>query len=164
LALGFLSLYFILINRDRWLMAIVLMVCWYTVFNTFIAKCTPNKVVINKNYLAFYIDEKETRYPLKSIKYLKIREFPSALKMYIRINDYGLMNGRYWIQGRRFDEGKELFHQLLDIEYSLFPNTLKAQARRTNTEFLEKKKNQPVVKNQSLLKRIFGKGGKKSDV
>ena len=34
-------------------------------------------------------------------------------------------------------DGQELFSKILDIEYQLHPDTIKARARRTNTKYLQ---------------------------
>jgi len=154
------ALVMIALNKMRPLMALVLLVAGYTAFNYFVAKSTPSIVKINDKAISFYAFGREDTYPLKGLKQLTIREFPSNLKMYIRIGDYGLYKGRYWVQGKMFEDGKEMFRKLLDIEYKLFPNTLKARARTTNTEYIEAKKKGEIVKNKYGRKRLLVKDQK----
>lgn len=122
------------------LMIIAAIIAFYTMWNSFIAKTNTQIVTINDQAISFYAFGREDVYELADIKKLRIREFPTGGKMYIRINDYGLMQGRYWIQFKKFSDGPELFKKFLDIEYELHPDTLKARARRVNTEYLEMEK------------------------
>ena len=57
--------------------------------------------------------------------------------MYIRINDSSLFKGRYWLQTRVMTDGRELFQRICDLEFRIHPDTLKARARRVNSEYLE---------------------------
>lgn len=120
------------------IMAIVFIVSVYTVFNTFIAKTTPETIDISKHQITFGAYNQEARYTISQLKEFRIREFPTSGKMYIRVNDYSLLKGRYWVQTKMFNDSKELFMELLDIEYTLHPESLKARARRVNTEYNEK--------------------------
>jgi hypothetical protein len=77
-----------------------------------------------------------------------IREFPSSGKMYLRVGKTTLLHGRYWLQTKVFTDGRELFQALLDIEYAKNPDTIKARARRVNTEYLENADGINKVKEQ----------------
>lgn len=134
------------------LMIFLAIIAIYNVWNTFISKSTSEEVVINKDFISFNAYKRCDKYILTEIKRLRIREFPSSGKMYIRINDSSLLKGRYWIQTKQFENGKELFHALLDIEYEMHPETLKARARRVNTEYIEAAKH---VIPKAKKKRFF---------
>ena len=102
---------------------IVLMVpAAYQVWNTFIAIAAWGRT---------------DRYAWSDVRSFRVREFPSAGKMYIRINDSSLFKGRYWLQTRVMTDGRELFQRICDLEFRIHPDTLKARARRVNSEYLE---------------------------
>jgi hypothetical protein len=79
-------------------------------------------------------------YHLSQLKSFKIREFPTAGKMYLRMDGGGLLKGRYWLNTKNYNDGQELFRLLLDMEYEKHPESLKARARRVNTEYNTKVK------------------------
>lgn len=131
---------------NRIFLALIALIAFYTVWNCFAAKSTTEVLAISDEAVSFYSLGREDCYPIQDIKRIRIREFPSGGKMYIRINDYGLLKGRYWVQFKKFDEGQEMFRRLLDLEYKLHPDTLKARARRVNTEYLEMEKKKKLSK------------------
>lgn len=129
--------YLAITNVMRGLMIFGMIIALYQVWNTFISNSTPEKVIIDEDSLTFSSFQKENRYVISEMKQLRIREFPSSGKLYIRIDNAGALHGRYWVQTRQFNDGKELFRTLLDIEYKKHPDTLKARARTVNTEYIK---------------------------
>lgn len=77
---------------------------------------------------------------MKDIDSFLVREFPSSGKIYLRVNDASLVSGRFWIPTKMFNDSEELFSLLRDLEYKIHPDSLKARARRTNEEYLKRKK------------------------
>ena len=117
---------------------IVLMVpAAYQVWNTFIAIANPETVEIDEEAISFSAWGRTDRYAWSDVRSFRVREFPSAGKMYIRINDSSLFKGRYWLQTRVMTDGRELFQRICDLEFRIHPDTLKARARRVNSEYLE---------------------------
>lgn len=117
---------------------IVLMVpAAYQVWNTFIAIANPETVEIDEKAISFSAWGRTDRYAWSDVRSFRVREFPSAGKMYIRINDSSLFKGRYWLQTRVMTDGRELFQRICDLEFRIHPDTLKARARRVNSEYLE---------------------------
>ena len=112
-------------------------VAFYQVWNTFIAIANPESVTIDENSITFSAWGRNDRYEFDDLKEFRVREFPTAGKMYIRVNDHNLLHGRYWLQTHNMDDGRELFQIICDMEYKIHPDTIKARARRTNTEYLE---------------------------
>lgn len=131
------------------LMVFISVVALYQVWNTFVSHSNPEQVILDDDTITFASFQKEDRYVVSEMKQLRIREFPSSGKMYIRIDDANLFHGRYWIQSSQFNDGKELFKALLDIEYKKHPDTLKARARSVNTEYI----NAGVSRNGTKKKR-----------
>lgn len=119
------------------LMVLIDIAAIYQIWNTFIAIANPEQVTLDDEELSFSCWGRTDSYRLSEIKELRIREFPSAGKMYLRINNHNLLHGRYWLQTKQMENGKELFQRLLDLEYQLHPDTLKARARRVNTEYIK---------------------------
>lgn len=120
---------------------IVLMVpSAYQVWNTFVAIANPQTVEIDDEAIAFSAWGRTDRYLWNDVTSFRVREFPSAGKIYIRVNNSGLLRGRYWLQTRVMTDGRELFQRICDLEYKIHPDTLKARARRVNSEYLEAEK------------------------
>lgn len=126
------------LNRN--LLLFIDLIAFYTIWNSFISKSNTEVVAFTDTYLSFNSLGREDKYELNTIKQIRIREFPSAGRMYIRINDYGMLKGRYWIQFKKFEHGNELFRKLIDIEFKLNPDSLKSRARKVNTKYIELEK------------------------
>ena len=62
---------------------------------------------------------------------MRVREYPADLRMYVRMDGDTFLQGRYWIRGRWFSDGEELFKRICDLELKINPDSLKAQARRS---------------------------------
>lgn len=124
------------------LLAIITLVASYTIWNCFISKSNSQSVTIGEDKISFYALGRTDSYMIDQIQKIRIREFPTGGRMYIRINDHGLFKGRYWVHFGKFEEGKILMKKLLDIEYAIHPDSLKARARRINTEFINQRKTQ----------------------
>ena len=138
---------------------IVLMVpAAYQVWNTFVAIANPQTVEIDDEAIAFSAWGRTDRYLWNDVTSFRVREFPSAGKIYIRVNNSGLLRGRYWLQTRVMTDGRELFQRICDLEYKIHPDTLKARARRVNSEYLEAEKASDDEKPKS---RRHDRNGKK---
>lgn len=139
------------------LCALIAVVCVYTVWNSFVSLSNPEKVMIGDDFISFSAYGREHKYMFHEVEQFKIREFPSAGKMFIRINRSNVFKGRYWLQTKQIEDGRELFMRLLDMEYEMHPESLKALARRTNTEYNEiiknNEKNQIVPKTKKRSKK-----------
>jgi len=128
------------------LLAIVLVVTGYTFWNTFISISNPQKVFISDDLINFSAYGRTDSYDLCEINRFVIREFPSAGKMYIRVNRAGPLTGRYWLHTMMFNDGKELFHRLLEIERNIHPDSLKAQAYKTSVKYSDIKRRKAETK------------------
>lgn len=120
------------------IMIVLIVPSVYQIWNTFVAIANPETVTIDDEFIEFGGWGRTDKYLWSEINDFRVREFPTAGKMYIRINGGGLFRGRYWLQTRVMSDGKELFRRMCDIEYSMHPNSLKARARRTNSAFMRK--------------------------
>lgn len=125
--------------------AIGALVAIYTAWNDFVSISNPEKVTLADDYIAFTAYGREHKYMREDIEEFRLREFPSAGKIYIRLNKSNIFKGRYWVHCKLFDDGEELFTRLRDMEYEIHPDSLKAKARTVNTEYIKiGKKNKKV--------------------
>jgi len=128
------------------LLALVILVTAYTAWNTFVAIGNPQMVTISNDFVAFGAYGRTDSFELAELDRFLIREFPSAGKMYIRVNKAGMFKGRYWLYTTMFDDGKELFRRLLEIERNIHPDSLKTQAYRTSVKYAEIKQRKTGTK------------------
>lgn len=120
------------------LMILFSIVALYTVWNTFVSKSTPEKIVWADDGITFSSFNRDDYYAWNDVKQLRIREFPKAGKMYVRFNNANIFRGRYWLQTRRFSDGNELFNKMLSKEFEINPNSLKAQALQSYIKYQNK--------------------------
>jgi hypothetical protein len=111
------------------LMVLVAIVALYVVWNTFAARAYPRKVAFVGDRIAFSSFGRTDEYEIDAISQFSVREFPYTLKTYVRVNGGGFLRGRYWVRGDRFNDGKELFKRICDLECQINPHGLKAHAR-----------------------------------
>lgn len=101
----------------------------YTVWETFVSLSNPNRVVVDEDGITFCAYGREHRYLWKDIQAFRVKEFTGARKLFIRINQAGFLKGRYWLHCYYFNDTDELYGEMVDREYKLHPNTVKAWAR-----------------------------------
>ena len=120
------------------LLLLVGIVSIYTMWNSFVSKVHPEKIVIKENEIVFETFNSKDRYYIDGTDRFQLREFPSSGKLYLRIGNEQLQKGRYWINTKNYNNGKELFQLFRDLDYKINPDSLKSKARRVNTEYLQK--------------------------
>lgn len=120
------------------LLLLVGIVCIYTMWNSFVSKVHPEKIVIKENEIVFESFNSKDRYYIDGTDRFQLREFPSSGKLYLRIGNAKFQKGRYWINTKNYNNGKELFKLFRDLDYKINPDSLKSKARRVNTEYLQK--------------------------
>lgn len=125
----------IITNRIPALMFLVGIVAFYSFWNALVAKVTPKEVYVDGDMLTLRSFNRRDAYNLSQLKSFKIREFPTAGKMFLRMDGGGVLKGRYWLNTKNYTDGQELFRLLLDMEYEKHPESLKARARRVNTAY-----------------------------
>ena len=124
----------ILIVRWNWpagLMVVVCLVSLYGAFKTFISKSYSSSVTITSKSISFSCYGSTVTYQLADLNDMRVREYPADLRMYVRMDGDTFLQGRYWIRGRWFNDGEELFKRICDLELKINPDSLKAQARRS---------------------------------
>lgn len=103
----------------------------YNVLNSFVSLSNPRQVIFTDGKIEFKAYNQTHQYVISEVKNLNVREFPSGGLLYIRI-DQKFLKGRYWIRTHKYEEGKELFQRVLDLDYQLNPDSLKSYAKRTS--------------------------------
>lgn len=124
----------------KYLWMLVCFLCAYTIITNFAAISYPEKIAIDKHKISFSAFNKSHIYSLKELKTFKIKEQHLAGKMYIRVNKTSLLKGRYWIDLKAYNDYKDLEKNLLKIEESVHPNSLKANIKKNNEIYMERKK------------------------
>lgn len=140
LGISFTSLFFIINKTLPALMWMAFIVSIYSVLNNFLFKVNSEKVEISESMISFEAYGKKDSYQLDKLVVIKLKEFPSSGKIFVRITDSTNKQRKYWINTSSFENGKKLFKQLLDLEYQRHPDTLKARARSQSTLSSRKEK------------------------
>ena len=94
--------------------------------------------MIKENEIVFESFNSKAKYYIDGSDRFQLREFPSSGKLYLRIGKAQFQKGRYWINTKNYNNGKELFEIFRDLDYKINPESLKSKARRVNTEYLQK--------------------------
>lgn len=118
----------------------VIIVCAYTYWETYGALSNPGEVKIDEQGITFSGCGMTHSYKWKDVYNFQMKEFPSAQKVFLRVNEATLKRGRYWINYGSFTDGQELYLFLRDKEYEVHPNSIKSQARRSTEKGFEERK------------------------
>ncbi len=124
--------YFLFSSNHNYLLIAVAVVGLYTYWETYVSLANPQEVTIDDKGITFSGCGKVHSYLWKDIYSFKVKEFISARKVFVRINDAGIKKGRYWINCRYFNDTDELYMFFRDKEYEIHPNSIKSYARRSN--------------------------------
>jgi len=117
----------------------VIVVCAYTYWETYGALSNPGEIKIDEQGITFSGCGMTNSYKWKDIYNFQMKEFPTAQKVFLRVNEASLKRGRYWINYGCFDDGQELYLFLRDKEYEIHPNSIKSRARRSTEKGFEER-------------------------
>lgn len=117
------------------LFAIFAIVAFYQTWNTFIARCYSHSVTIGDDEISFELFGRSQTYKISELKEFQIRGGSRGGKMYVRVGKHNALHGRFWISTDVYEDGEELASRLIEIENAVDPDSLRVQARRTNTEY-----------------------------
>lgn len=117
------------------LFAIFAIVAFYQTWNTFIARCYSHSVTIGDDEILFELFGRSQTYKISELKEFQIRGGSRGGKMYVRVGKHNALHGRFWISTDVYEDGEELASRLIEIENAVDPDSLRVQARRTNTEY-----------------------------
>ncbi|MER0282109.1 hypothetical protein ABRY18_18095 [Clostridioides difficile] len=120
--------------------SLLIIICIYGIFNTFISSSNPKEIIIDNKCIHFISFITAHNYEIKDIEKVRIREFYNK-NLYLKINDGSLLKGRYWIRINMFNNDLELYNYLIELEESLYPESLKFRNKRLENKGILKIKN-----------------------
>ncbi|MCC0661778.1 hypothetical protein KGF45_16070 [Clostridioides sp. ZZV14-6154] len=116
------------INLSINIYSLMIVICTYGVFNTFVSSSNPKMITMDNKYICFSSFNITHKYEIKDIKKIRIREFHGK-KMYLKINDGSFLKGRYWIKTNMFNGNIELYNYFIELEECLHPESLKFRSK-----------------------------------
>lgn len=121
--------------RGDYLYWLILVVGAYQFINTFIYISNPKEIKIDGDMVSFSAYGKVNTYDWNDVAFFRIKEVDVPNKMYVRIVTSDGRKGRYWINCKFMENGKELWDYFLFLEYEKDPNQLKYQAKIPKNPF-----------------------------
>lgn len=116
-------------------------ICVYIIYETFITCANPNEVIISDRKITFKDPRRTDTYNWSDIKDWRVKELPNRKQVYIRINkdNFDIRKGRYWVFCLYFNDCDELYKYLVEKEFEIHPDSLKAKSRKTSEPVKKKK-------------------------
>jgi hypothetical protein len=118
----------IIAGYNRSVFALIALVAGYTVWNTFISRSNPSRVILEEDGISFEAYGKTTKYLFTDIKSFLAKDFRGSGKIFLRVNKSSLLRGRYWIHTKECNDSDELYLYILKLEHQTHPNNMKARA------------------------------------
>ena len=146
----------------RPLMALLFVVCAYSVVNSFLTHAYPRVVTFDGSNLTLESFGRVDSYPAGSIRSISVRETPQGLKQYVRINGGGVAGGRFFLScadmhDEEGNDARDVYTYLLDTENRLHPDNLRVQARVRRDQEMFPPEPKPVSRKQAKrLARAHG--------
>jgi len=100
----------------------------------FVALSHPEIVTMSENGLEFTGFNRSHRYPFDQIQRINLRKTSFTKSAYLRINEAGLLKGRYWIQFDNLSDGDELLarlNALIEVKHPMMKNFDRRSFTRT---------------------------------
>ena len=100
----------------------------------FIALSHPDKIVMGDSSIEFMGFNRSHRYSFEQITRINLRKTAFTKSAYLRINDAGLLNGRYWLQLDNLNDGDELLarlNALIEAKHPMMKNFDRRSFTRT---------------------------------
>lgn len=100
----------------------------------FIALSHPEKIVMGDSSIEFMGFNRSHRYSFEQITRINLRKTAFTKSAYLRINDAGLLNGRYWLQLDNLNDGDELLarlNALIEAKHPMMKNFDRRSFTRT---------------------------------
>lgn len=133
------SVYVSLSGGFNYLWAMILVVSVYNTWNTFVSGSTPSEISIDDENLAFTSYGRTHTYKIKEIKKFAMRTVAGGDRLYMTINNGGLMHGRYWVRLSGFNDEEELNTFFYKLDARVNPNSIFTTARKQGFENQKKK-------------------------
>ena len=127
-AIFFVTIYMAVIDFHRYLFCFVGIIAFYTAWNAFVSRSSPSKVILEEDGITFFSYGRTTKYLFDEIQIFRVKDFRYSGKMFVRINNYNMFKGRYWINTKEFNDPMELFLFLMKLEYKTHPDSIKSRA------------------------------------
>ncbi|WP_317854173.1 hypothetical protein [Chakrabartyella piscis] len=128
----------------QYLYWLILVVGIYQFVNTFIYISNPKEVSIDGDMVSFSSYGKNNVFHWDEVEFFRIKEVDVPNKMYVRIITKDGRKGRYWINCKFMENGKELWDYFLFLEYEKEPGQLKFQAKIPKNPFATEEVSEPV--------------------
>ena len=128
---GIYSLYRFLVGGFNFLWILVAIVCVYNTWNTFVSISNPSEIKI---------DARSHEYTINKIKKFAMRPVAGGDRLYITIDNGGILRGRYWIRLSEFNDEKELSNFFYWLDAKVNPDSIFTTARKQGYERQNKKK------------------------
>lgn len=138
-AIFLIAAFYFLFRSMNFLLIPVMIVCFYTYWETYVSLANPQEVIVDDRAITFRGVGKEHTFLWKDIYRFQCKEFVQARKIFLRINEASMTKGRYWINCYYFNDCDELYMFLRDKEYEIHPDSIKSYARRSNEEDLNRR-------------------------
>ena len=119
-----------LIATQGLIYAFILVIVVYTIWNTFVSSNNPSKVEITEDKISFTSIRTTDVYHFSEIETFQVKDFPTAKKIFLRINGGDLFKGRYWLTCDMFVNGNELYQDILGLEERFDPENLHVYSRK----------------------------------
>lgn len=91
----------------------------------FVSLSHPEKVTISDDSIEFSGFGRSHHYTFDQIKRINIRKMTFTKNIYVRINDAGLLKGRYWLHIETLNDGDELqafIQKLIEMKHPMMKN------------------------------------------
>lgn len=108
--------------------SIIIIVTTYSSLNTVVSLSQPNLIIDDGKKIEFHAFGRSHSYYWEELKFLRIKEL-NKTNIYLRVGNYNVLKGRYWIKTERFSDGDEMNKKLRDMEKKLHPELLKFRKR-----------------------------------
>ncbi len=91
----------------------------------FVALSHPEQVTISDKSIEFACFGRNHHYTFDQIQRINIRKMTFTKNIYVRINNAGLLKGRYWLQIETLSDGQELeafIQKLIEMKHPMMKN------------------------------------------
>lgn len=137
--IGVFSIFQVFRSEYSILYLLVLGLCIYNVWNVFISLSNPSEIIVDDNQsIEFCAYRRSHKYEMNQIQQFSMRPLAGNTRMYMTINNGGLLKGRYWIRICEFSNEKELEEFFYDLDVKINPESLVSNARSQGRERLKK--------------------------
>lgn len=117
---------------------LILCLCMYSIWNTFISISNPSEIMIDEKTIEFCAYGRSHKYEVDQIKNYHMRPLAGNTRIYMTFDNGRILKGRYWIRLCEFSEEKELEYFFYDLEAKINPDSLVVEARKQGRERLKK--------------------------